>query len=138
MPLKHRVRYEKLLQHTRIFNRQYMITMTNILFHMHKQLYKLRRRTHRMEKIVSHQPATARPVIRIPRLTEGLTSKKICLSHPRKLTRFFCLLDQLSTICTNDDTTNINEETTLPDHINNDCPIQQNIKIKPNKRLSTL
>lgn len=71
MSLKHRRRYEKLLQHTRIFNRQYMITMTNILFHMHKQLYKLKRRTNRMEKIVSHQPPTAQPIIRIPRLTQG-------------------------------------------------------------------
>lgn len=72
MSLKHRLRYEKLLHHTRIFNRHYVITMTNILFHMHKQLYKLKRRTHQMEKkIVSKQPPTDQPIIRIPRLTQG-------------------------------------------------------------------
>ena len=71
MSLKHRLRYEKLLHHTRVFNRHYMITMTNILFHMHKQLYKLKRRTHRMEKIVTKQPPTTKPIIRISRLTQG-------------------------------------------------------------------
>lgn len=128
MSLKQRLRYEKLLHHTRIFNRQYMLTMTNILFHMHKQLYKLKRRTHRMEKIVRQQPPTAQPIIRIPRLTEGLISITFISFI---YTQFSCLLDQLSTICINDDANSINEESTVVNTINHDPPM----KIKPTKRL---
>ncbi len=72
MSFKRRFRYDKLLHHTQIINRQYMMTMTNILFQMQKQLNKLKRRTHRLEQLVINQTKTVQPIIRIPRLTKGL------------------------------------------------------------------
>ena len=69
---KRRFRYDKLLHHTQIINRQYMMTMTNILFQMQKQLGKLKRRTNRVEQLVIRQATAAQPIIRIPRLTKGL------------------------------------------------------------------
>ena len=45
--------------------------MTNILFRMQKEVYKLKRRTHRVENLVIKQTKTVQPIIRIPRLTEG-------------------------------------------------------------------
>jgi hypothetical protein len=83
MSLKRRSRYDKLFHHTQIMNRQYMITMTNILFQMQKELYKLKRRTHRVEQLVIKQTKSAQPIIRIPRLTKGLNIIKSIL--------FFCL-----------------------------------------------
>jgi hypothetical protein len=74
---KRRFRYDKLLHHTQIINRQYMMTMTNILFQMQKQLNKLKRRTHRLEQLVINQTKTVQPIIRIPRLTKGLKDFKI-------------------------------------------------------------
>ncbi len=76
MSLKRRSRYDKLFHHTQIINRQYMITMTNILFQMQKELYKLKRRTHRVEQLIIKQTKTAQPIIRIPRLTKGLNIRK--------------------------------------------------------------
>ncbi len=49
-----------------------MMTMTNILYQMQKQLYKLKRRTHRVEQLVIKQTKIVQPIIRIPRLTKGL------------------------------------------------------------------
>lgn len=72
MSFKRRSRYNKLFHHTQIVNRQHMITMTNILFQMQKELYRLKRRTHRVEQVVIKQAKKARPIIRIPRLTKGL------------------------------------------------------------------
>jgi len=74
--LKRRSRCDKLFHHTHIINRQYMITMTNILFRMQKELFKLKRRTHRVEQLVVKQTKAVQPIIRIPRLTKGLNRKK--------------------------------------------------------------
>jgi hypothetical protein len=50
--------------------------MTNILFQMQKDIYKLKRRTHRVEQMLSKQTQAAHPIIRIPRLTRGKTQIK--------------------------------------------------------------
>jgi len=76
MSFKRRSRYDKLFHHTQIVNRQYMITMTNILFQMQKELYRLKRRTHRVEHLIVKQTKAVQPVIRIPRLTKGSNKNK--------------------------------------------------------------
>ncbi|UJR13795.1 hypothetical protein I4U23_000805 [Adineta vaga] len=43
--------------------------MTNILFQMQKEIYRLRRRTNHIEQILSKQSKSSQPIIRIPRLT---------------------------------------------------------------------
>ena len=68
---KRRSRYEKLLYHTQLINRQYMKTMTNILFQMRKEIHRLKRRTNHVEQFVIKQTKTIQPIIRIPRLTKG-------------------------------------------------------------------
>ena len=45
--------------------------MTNILFQMQKEIYKLKRRTYRIEQFVAKQKKSIQPIIRIPRLTKG-------------------------------------------------------------------
>jgi hypothetical protein len=55
--------------------------MTNILFQMQKQLYKLKRRTHRVEQLVVKQTKTAQPIIRIPRLTKGLRNYSFLINN---------------------------------------------------------
>jgi hypothetical protein len=72
LSLKRRIRYDKFLHRTQVVNRQYMMTMTHLLFQMQKQLNKLKRRTHRVEQLVINQMKNAQPIIRIPRLTKGL------------------------------------------------------------------
>ena len=73
---KRRYRYEKLFHYTHSLNRQYIITMTNILFQMQKEIYKLNKRTRRVEHILANQRQnTDRPTIRIPRLTKGKTGQ---------------------------------------------------------------
>jgi hypothetical protein len=86
MSIKRRSRYDKLFHHSQMFNRQYMITMTNILFQMQKEIFKLKRRTHRVEQLVIKQTKTVQPIIRIPRLTKGLNKKQ----NPKKY--FYFLL----------------------------------------------
>jgi len=54
-----------------------MITMTNILFQMQKEIYKLKRRTNRVEQFIIKQTKTVQPIIRIPRLTKGWR-QKVC------------------------------------------------------------
>jgi len=75
--IKRRSRFDKLFHHTQIVNRQYMITMTNILFQMQKEIYKLKRRTNRVEQFIIKQTKTVQPIIRIPRLTKGWR-QKVC------------------------------------------------------------
>ena len=69
--LKDRSRYSKLFRQSQVINRQYMMAMTNILFRMQRELYQLRRRTHRVEESIVKQGKTDQPTIRIPRLTQG-------------------------------------------------------------------
>ncbi len=45
--------------------------MTNILFQMQREIYKLKRRTYHVEQILAKQKAAGYPIIRIPRLTKG-------------------------------------------------------------------
>ncbi len=71
MSSKRRFRPDRLFHYTHSLNRQYVITMTNILFQMQKEIYKLRRRTHNLEQIITNQIQSGHPIIRIPRLTRG-------------------------------------------------------------------
>lgn len=73
---KRRFRHEKLFHYTHSLNRQYIVTMTNILFQMQKEIYKLNKRTRRVEQILENQrQQSSRPTIRIPRLTKGKTGQ---------------------------------------------------------------
>lgn len=69
--IKRRLRYNKLFHQTQLINRQYMLTVTNLLFQMQKEVSKLRRRTHRVEQYIIKQTKNVQPIIRIPRLTKG-------------------------------------------------------------------
>ena len=71
MSTKRRSRHEKLFNHTNSINRQYVMTMTNILFQMQKEIYRLKRRTHHVEQLLANQKQSSSPIIRIPRLTKG-------------------------------------------------------------------
>ncbi|CAF2733639.1 unnamed protein product [Rotaria sp. Silwood2] len=77
---KRRYRYDKLFHLTHSLNRQYVIAMTNVLFQMQKEIYKLKRRTYYVEHALAKQKASGHPIIRIRRLTK----------------------DEISTICIND------------------------------------
>jgi hypothetical protein len=68
---KHRYRYDRLFRHTQLLNRQYILTMTNALFNMQKEMYKLKRRTYHVEQMLAKQTQAGHPIIRIPRLTRG-------------------------------------------------------------------
>jgi hypothetical protein len=68
---KRRYRHDRLFHHTHSLNRQYIITMTNILFNMQKEMYKLKRRTQHVEQMLAKQTQSGHPIIRIPRLTRG-------------------------------------------------------------------
>ncbi|CAF1177915.1 unnamed protein product [Adineta steineri] len=123
MPNKRRSRFERLFHHTQLVNKQYMITMTNILYRMQREIHKLKRRTHRVEHSVVKNTKPAQPVIRIPRLTK----------------------DQLSTIYIYDDEEEEEEEKvleeneTIPDiNNNNDDNTIEHIKSKSTKALKRL
>ena len=73
MVSKRRYRNEKLFHYTHSLNRQYIVTMTNILFQMQKEIYKLNKRTRRVEQILENQRQNGRPVIRIPRIIKDRT-----------------------------------------------------------------
>ena len=88
MSVKRRSRYDKLFHYTQTINRQYMLTMTNILFQMQKEIFKLKRRTHRVEQSVIKQTKTIQPIIRIPRLTKGFKQKKSFLFFHKLLFLF--------------------------------------------------
>lgn len=47
------------------------MSMTKVLFQMQKQIYKLKRRTNRVEQVFVKQTKAVQPIIRIPRLTKG-------------------------------------------------------------------
>ncbi len=68
---KRRHRYDKLFHYTHSLNRHYVVTMTNILFQMQKELYKLKRRTNHVEQMLANQKQIGLPIVRIPRLTKG-------------------------------------------------------------------
>jgi hypothetical protein len=76
MSSKRRYRYDRLFHYTNSLNRQYVITMTNILFQMQKDIFKLKRRTHHVEQMLANQIQSGQPIIRIPRLTRGKINKK--------------------------------------------------------------
>ncbi|CAF0787970.1 unnamed protein product [Rotaria sordida] len=111
MSNKRRSRCDKLFHYTQMINRQYMITMTKILFQMQKEVYKLKRRTHRVEQLVIKQAKHVQPIIRIPRLTKA----------------------QLSTICIN----NNNNEDILQDTVAISDDNNNNIKIIENTKSNT-
>ena len=46
--------------------------MTNVLFQMQKEIYKLKRRMYHVEQTLTRQKSGSRPIIRIPRLTKGI------------------------------------------------------------------
>jgi hypothetical protein len=71
MSFKRRCRPDKLFHYTNSLNRQYIITMTNILFQMQKEIFKLKRRTQHVEQMLANHSQSGQPVIRIPRLTKG-------------------------------------------------------------------
>lgn len=76
MSPKRRYRNDKSFHLTHSVNRQYVITMTNILFQMQKEIHKLKKRTHHVEKMLANQIQPSQPIIRIPRLTRGKQRKK--------------------------------------------------------------
>lgn len=72
---KRRYRNDKLFRLSHSLNHQYVITMTNLLFQMQKEIHKLKRRTHHVEQMLANQIQSGRPIIRIPRLTRGKIEK---------------------------------------------------------------
>lgn len=71
LPMKRRLRCDRLLNYTQMINRQYITSMTRVLFQMQKEIYKLKHRTNRVEHLVVKQVKNSQPIIRIPRLTKG-------------------------------------------------------------------
>ncbi|CAF4970941.1 unnamed protein product, partial [Rotaria sp. Silwood1] len=116
MSIKRRSRCDKLFHYTQMINRQYMITMTKILFQMQREVYKLKRRTHRVEQLVIKQAKKVQPIIRIPRLTK----------------------DQLSTICVNNNEEILQDTIAIPDNNNNDIKIIKNTKSNTAKSIKRL
>ncbi|CAF4470083.1 unnamed protein product [Rotaria sp. Silwood2] len=114
--IKRRSRCDKLFHYTQMINRQYMITMTKILFQMQKEVYKLKRRTHHVEQLVIKQTKKVQPIIRIPRLTK----------------------DQLSTICINNNEEILQHTLEKSDNNNNNIKIIENIKPNTTKSLKRL
>ncbi len=76
MTSKRRHRHDKPFHYTHSLNRQYIITMTNILFQMQKEIFKLKRRTQHVEQMLVNQTQSGQPIIRIPRLTKGKLDHK--------------------------------------------------------------
>lgn len=68
---KQRSHRNRLFHRTHSLNRKYVVAMTNILFQMERDIYKLKRRTQSIEQMLAKQPQVKRPIIRIPRLTTG-------------------------------------------------------------------
>jgi hypothetical protein len=87
--MKRRSRFERLFHHTQLVNRQYMMTMTNILLQMQREIHRLKRRTHRVEQSVVKQTKSVQPIIRIPRLTKGFRSN--CVIAPIESVVFVCV-----------------------------------------------
>lgn len=77
---KLRYRHEKLIQNTDYLTRHYIITTTNIIFQMRKQINKLTRRTSHLEQKLARQAQLGHPIIRIPRLTKDEISS-ICVNN---------------------------------------------------------
>ncbi|UJR33426.1 hypothetical protein I4U23_020872 [Adineta vaga] len=116
LTVKRRSRFERLFHHTQLINRQYMMTMTNILLQMQKEIHRLKRRTNRVEQSVIKQTKIVQPIIRIPRLTK----------------------DQLSTIHIHDDDSNVQENEAISDDNNNEIEILDPTKSKITKNIKRL
>lgn len=69
--VKLRHRHDKLIQSTDSLTKHYIITTTNIIFQMQKQINKLKRKTSLLEQKLARQAQLSQPIIRIPRLTKG-------------------------------------------------------------------
>ncbi|CAF1272970.1 unnamed protein product [Adineta ricciae] len=80
---KQRFRHDRLFRRTYSLNRKYVIAMTNILFQMEKDIYKLKRRTQCIEQMLADHSQAKRPIIRIPRLTPDEIST-ICVKKTNK------------------------------------------------------
>ncbi|CAF3907940.1 unnamed protein product [Rotaria sordida] len=108
---KRRYRYDKLFHLTHSLNRQYVIAMTNVLFQMQKEIYKLKKRTYYVEHALAKQKASGRPIIRIRRLTK----------------------DEISTICVNDNGNQQNVTSKISEENENNIESQRTIikNIKP-------
>ncbi|CAF1563036.1 unnamed protein product [Rotaria magnacalcarata] len=119
MSLKRHSRCDKLFNYTQMINRKYMMSMSKVLFQMQKQIYKLKRRTNRVEHVFIKQVKSVQPIIRIPRLTK----------------------DQLTNVSIHnddddDDNDDILDDTeTIPDNNNNNIKLSSNTK-KNLKRLN--
>ncbi len=89
MSLKRRPRHEKGFQYVHSINRQYVITMTNILFQMQKEIFKLKKRTNHVEQMLAKQTQSGLPIIRIPRLTRGQKNLKQNMMKKQLVSFFF-------------------------------------------------
>jgi hypothetical protein len=87
-----------------------MMAMTNLLFQMQRELYKLKRRTHRVERSLITKNKTAQPIIRLSRLTQGYSSVSSFVNRHRS-----SFLDQLSTICIDNTDNHMQESETTGD-----------------------
>jgi hypothetical protein len=96
--------------------------MTNILFQMQKEIYKLKRRAHHVEQTLANQTQSGHPIIRIPRLTRGKNRTNIRAKEPR-LVFLSALLDEITTICVNDKQTQQHLPPPVPDENNTISPI---------------
>ncbi len=79
--------------------------MTNILFQMQKEIFKLKRRTQHVEQMLTNQTQSGQPVIRIPRLTKGRIDHT---SEGENFVFLSILSDELTTICINEKETQQN------------------------------
>lgn len=66
---------DRIFNYTNNLNRDYAIAMTKAYFRMQKEIYRLSRRTFRIERALHKQMQLGHPIIRIPRLTTG--NKKV-------------------------------------------------------------
>ena len=85
---RRRTQYGHFPRPSRMMAPRYMSSMTNLMFQMQRQLIHLRRRTGRIERMLRKQNKTSKPVIRIPRLTEGKTEQIILDKRPRRSNLF--------------------------------------------------
>ncbi|CAF1307653.1 unnamed protein product [Adineta ricciae] len=80
---KQHFRHDRLFRRTYSLSRKYVMAMTNILFQMEKDIYKLKRRTQCIEQMLVDHSQAKRPIVRIPRLTPDEIST-ICVKKPNK------------------------------------------------------
>lgn len=72
--IKRRPRLDRLFHKSKLSNRKTMSTMTNLLFQMQRELFQLKRRTRRVERLLKEEKNSSKPVIRIARLTKDQIS----------------------------------------------------------------